>query len=76
MFNISLISFLRFSSFKTSLQHAFRENRAQSLGLSRIRDFVNTDTAVPYTQGEINAAIEKMTDANQVMLADGIVFLI
>lgn len=70
------ISDERFSSFKTSLQHAFRENRAQSLGLSRIRDFVNTDTAVPYTQGEINAAIEKMTDANQVMLADGIVFLI
>ncbi|KAJ8950687.1 hypothetical protein NQ318_012767 [Aromia moschata] len=66
----------RFSAFKSSLQRAFRENRAQSLSLIRIREFVNTDNSSPYTQGEINTAIERMTDDNQVMSADGIVFLI
>ncbi|CAH0552759.1 unnamed protein product [Brassicogethes aeneus] len=70
------ISFDRLSSFKSSLQKAFRENRTQSLSLAKVKDFVNTSSASPFSQGEISAAIEKMTEDNQVMMADGIVFLI
>ncbi|KAG5886368.1 hypothetical protein JTB14_034902 [Gonioctena quinquepunctata] len=70
------ISQERLSSFKSGLQRAFRDNRAQSLSLNRIREFVNVDNSSPFTQNEINAAILTMTDDNQVMLADGIVFLI
>jgi DNA replication licensing factor MCM3 len=66
----------RLTQFKTSLQRAFRDNRAQSLSLVRVRDSVNTDNVEPFTQGEIHAAIDQMTEENQVMMADGIVFLI
>ncbi|KAJ8985417.1 hypothetical protein NQ317_017046 [Molorchus minor] len=66
----------RLSTFKNSLHLAFRENRAQSLGLARIREFINANNSSPFTQGEIDAAVERMTDDNQVMLADGIVFLV
>jgi DNA replication licensing factor MCM3 len=66
----------RLTQFKTSLQRAFRDNRAQSLSLVRVRDSVNTDNVEPFTQGEIRAAIDQMTEENQVMMADGIVFLI
>ncbi|XP_057658860.1 zygotic DNA replication licensing factor mcm3 [Diorhabda carinulata] len=70
------ISDNRFSTFKNGLYKAFRENASQSLGLNTIKTFVNSNNPQPYTQGEIDAAIEKMTDDNQVMLADGIVFLV
>ncbi|XP_072385638.1 DNA replication licensing factor Mcm3 [Diabrotica undecimpunctata] len=70
------ISTDRLTTFKSSLQKAFRENRTQSLSLSRIREFINSDNPTPYTQNEISAAIERMTDDNQVMLSDGFVFLI
>lgn len=66
----------RLSLFKSGLQRTFRESRTQSLTLTRIRESVNSDNASPFTQGEINAAIERMTEDNQVMMADGIVFLI
>ncbi|KAF7268434.1 hypothetical protein GWI33_018443 [Rhynchophorus ferrugineus] len=66
----------RLSSFKTSLSKAFQENRTQALNLAKVREFVNQDNSNPYTQGEISAAIDRMSDDNQVMLADGIVFLI
>lgn len=66
----------RLTQFRSSLHRAFRDNRAQSLSLARIRDCVNCDNTAPFTQGEIQDAIHQMTEANQVMLADGIVFLI
>nr|CAH7744892.1 unnamed protein product [Callosobruchus chinensis] len=70
------ISGERLSTFKGSLYRAFRENRSQSLSIPRIRQLVNTDNATPYTQGEMTAAFNRMTDDNQVMVADGNVFLI
>uniref|UniRef100_A0A6P7FY64 DNA replication licensing factor MCM3 n=1 Tax=Diabrotica virgifera virgifera TaxID=50390 RepID=A0A6P7FY64_DIAVI len=70
------ISTDRLTTFKSSLQKAFRESRTQSLSLRRVREFINSDNPTPYTQNEISAAIERMTDDNQVMLADGFVFLI
>nr|XP_023017543.1 DNA replication licensing factor Mcm3 [Leptinotarsa decemlineata] len=70
------ISEERLLSFKTSLQRAFVENRSESLSLSRIRESVNMDSRSPFTQGEMNAAIQRMTDDNQVMLVDGVVFRI
>nr|CAI5845189.1 unnamed protein product [Callosobruchus analis] len=70
------ISGERLSTFKGSLYRAFRENRSQSLSIPRIRELVNTDNATPYTQGEMTAAFNRMTEDNQVMVADGNVFLI
>ncbi|CAH1956081.1 unnamed protein product [Acanthoscelides obtectus] len=70
------ISGERLSSFRSNLNRAFRESRTQSLSVNRIREFVNTDNASPYTNGEMTAALNRMTDDNQVMVADGNVFLI
>ncbi|XP_066245196.1 DNA replication licensing factor Mcm3 isoform X2 [Euwallacea similis] len=66
----------RLATFRTLLNRAFQENRTQALSLVRVEEFVNKENSTPYTQGEIKAAIEKMSEENQVMMADGILFII
>lgn len=67
----------RFKSFRTSLVKVFREERAQSLTLERVMEFANGEqSGEPFSQNEVSAAITQMTDANQIMVADGMVFLI
>jgi hypothetical protein len=67
----------RFKSFKASLVKVFREERAQSLTLERVVEFANAEQSdEPFSQNEVSAAITQMTDANQIMVADGMVFLI
>ncbi|XP_019876748.2 DNA replication licensing factor Mcm3 [Aethina tumida] len=70
------ISHDRLQIFKSSLHRAFKESRSQSLSLTKVREFVNQNNQAPFSQAEIGSAIDKMTDDNQVMMADGIVFLI
>lgn len=63
--------------FKKSLQKTFSEKRAHSLSIAQVCETINTEhNTQPFTQSEINAAIERMTDDNQIMFSDGIVFLI
>lgn len=62
--------------FKTLLNRLFTEQHAQSLPVERIREFVNSQQRTEFSDGEMKAAIEKMTDENQIMEADGQVFLI
>ncbi|KAK7867743.1 hypothetical protein R5R35_002247 [Gryllus longicercus] len=67
----------RFKTFKTSLAKAFREARAHSLPRTRVVEVANQDQpSEPYTDGEINKALEQLTDSNQVMVADDLVLLI
>ncbi len=70
----------RFEMFKKSLTGLFRESRAQSIAMSRLRQHLADVTAAAaapaFTRGEIGAAFERMTDANQIMVADDIIFLI
>lgn len=67
----------RFNAFKKTLTQLFREARAQSLPMTRFRDYLTEQhSGRPFNSGEIKAAFEKMTDANQVMVADDIIFLI
>ena len=71
------ISEERFNLFKKSLTQLFRESRAQSLPSSRFREYlVEKHSAQPFRAHEIRAAFERMTDANQIMVADDIIFLI
>lgn len=70
------ISDERLALFKNGLQRTFRDSRSQSLALPRVRDSINSNNPDPFSQGEINAALHRMTEDNQIMLADGIVFLI
>ncbi|XP_050677836.1 DNA replication licensing factor Mcm3 [Leptidea sinapis] len=67
----------RLTIFKSSLQQLYRDERANSLPLARITEYLNEKYAhEKFNSGEINAALNIMTKDNQVMLADDIVFLI
>lgn len=65
----------RLKVFRTLLHKLFQQQRAQSLPLLRVREFINRQQSQEFTTGEINAAISKMSDANQIMAADENIFL-
>lgn len=55
----------------------FQSEHAQSLELDRVTDYVNKKNAdAPFSREEMLSAIEKMTDENQIMLSDDVIFLI
>ncbi|XP_022222795.1 DNA replication licensing factor Mcm3 [Drosophila obscura] len=66
----------RLGTFKNGLQRLFREAREQSLPLGRITTAINENNAEPFASSEIEAAVHRMTEDNQIMVADDIVFLI
>lgn len=67
----------RLKIFKTSLFEVFKTERSQSVVLDKIREFVNKQHSdAPFAENELMAAINKMMDDNQIMLADNVVFLI
>ncbi|XP_043274150.1 DNA replication licensing factor Mcm3 [Venturia canescens] len=70
------ISAERFKVFRESLNKLFREQREQSLPMSKVREYINKQQSSEFTSGEITAAVNQMTDANHVMLADDQLFLI
>lgn len=67
----------RLTSFKATLTKLFKEERSQTVALGRLKEFFKTEhPAEPFTNDEVDAAIQKMTDANQIMVADDMLFLI
>lgn len=44
--------------------------------MSRLTESVNRDNEEPFSSTEIQAALSRMQDDNQVMVSEGIVFLI
>lgn len=66
----------RLKVFQHRVQAAFRKVREQSLPLVKLMEVVNEGADEPFSVGESRAAIVQMTDANKLMLADDIVFLI
>lgn len=67
----------RLNVFKNGLQKIFREARDSSLPVGRIVTYINQNSGdVAFSQGEIASALERMTNDNQIMVADDIVFLI
>lgn len=55
----------------------FRDDRSQSVTMDRVKEVMNTEHhAEPFDDGELLAAVDKMSDENQVMLADNTLFLI
>nr|XP_037277703.1 DNA replication licensing factor MCM3-like [Rhipicephalus microplus] len=71
------ISTQRMTKFRNLLGKLFKETHTQSQPVSNIIDFLAKEEKVePFTQEEIDVAIQRMMDDNQVMLSDEIVFLI
>lgn len=74
---IGTITEERFEAFKKTLTQLFRESRAQSIPMSRFCAYLEQQHATaPFRKAETNAAFARMTDANQIMIADDVIFLI
>ncbi|XP_040839462.1 DNA replication licensing factor MCM3 isoform X2 [Ochotona curzoniae] len=66
----------RLKAFKAALLDVFREAHAQSVGMNRLTESINKDKEEPFSSAEIESALSRMQDDNQVMVSEGIVFLI
>uniref|UniRef100_A0A4W5LPM6 MCM3-like winged helix domain-containing protein n=1 Tax=Hucho hucho TaxID=62062 RepID=A0A4W5LPM6_9TELE len=66
----------RLKEFKSSLLEVFRSAHAQSVGMNSLMESVNKDRDAPFTLTEVRAALARMQDDNQIMVADDIIFLI
>ncbi|XP_045577097.1 zygotic DNA replication licensing factor mcm3 isoform X3 [Salmo salar] len=66
----------RLKEFKSSLLEVFRSTQSQPVGMNSLMESVNKDSDAPFTPTEIRAALDRMQDDNQIMVADNIIFLI
>lgn len=66
----------RLKQFKTFLFMEFRKAHAQSLPLTQIKAAAIKDKETKFVSEEVDSALAKMQDENQVYMADGIVFLV
>ena len=67
----------RLDHFKKCVVKAFAREHSQSLPIETIMEVVNSDHPDhPFTTREAEVALDKMQDANQVMVSEQMVFLI
>ncbi|KAK3087981.1 hypothetical protein FSP39_013043 [Pinctada imbricata] len=66
----------RLKTFRTSLYNLFKAEHAQSVSLEKVKGHMKKQHGDDFSEDDIFAALEKMMEANQVMLADDVVFLI
>uniref|UniRef100_A0A4W6CDM9 DNA replication licensing factor MCM3 n=1 Tax=Lates calcarifer TaxID=8187 RepID=A0A4W6CDM9_LATCA len=62
--------------FKSSLFAVFQSAHAQSVKMKTLMDDINKERQNQFSEPEVRAALARMQDDNQVMLADDIIFLI
>uniref|UniRef100_A0A3Q3K0A7 DNA replication licensing factor MCM3 n=1 Tax=Monopterus albus TaxID=43700 RepID=A0A3Q3K0A7_MONAL len=72
----SVLVFTRIKEFKSSLFAVFQSAHAQSVSLNTLMDDINKERQNRFTENEVHAALARMQDDNQVMVADDIIFLI
>lgn len=73
----SIVFPCRMGKFRSLLGKLFKDTHTQSQPVSVIIDYLaKEEQNEPFTQEEIDIAIQRMMDDNQVMLSDEIVFLI
>ena len=59
------------------MSRLFTEGYTQTATMDRVREWMATkNSSDPFTEDEIEAGIQKLTDANKIMVSDGMVFLI
>lgn len=66
----------RLEIFKKSVSQAFASAQTDTISLQAMKAQVNENQPTPFTESEIRAAVKKMTEENQIMVADDSVFLI
>lgn len=65
----------RLKKFKLALYHAFKKEHSQSLPFDRMMDLIKESGEI-FDNNEAKQAIEKMSEDNQVMMANDTIFLI
>ncbi|KAM9779422.1 DNA replication licensing factor MCM3 [Syngnathus typhle] len=73
---VAELSTERLKEFKSSLLAVFQSAHAQSVKMQVLMDGINKERRVRFTEAEVRAALTRMQDDNQVMVADDIIFLI
>ena len=68
------INVVRLDQFKTALFGIFESTRQQNLHMNDVRKHIVTEKK--FSEGEMMAAIEKMSDDNKVMLSADVLYLI
>lgn len=76
MNDLSLPLSLRMAQFRSLVHKAFSDEHSQSLTVDRIESYVNAALSQNFTNAEITLALDQMQEANQVMVSEGMVFLI
>ena len=71
----SLIYF-RMEKFRSLVHQAFSEEHSQSLPVAHILQYINRGLTEAFSKEEVNMALDKMQEANQVMVSEEMVFLI
>ncbi|KAK2856545.1 hypothetical protein Q5P01_005280 [Channa striata] len=66
----------RLKEFKSSLFAVFQSAHAQSVKMKMLMSDINKERQNRFTEPEVRAALSRMQDDNQVMVADDIIFLI
>lgn len=66
----------RLKEFKSSLFAVFQSAHAQSVKMTTLMDDINKERQNQFSEAEVRAALTRMQDDNQVMVADDIIFLI
>ncbi|TKS75843.1 DNA replication licensing factor MCM3 [Collichthys lucidus] len=72
----SELSAERLKEFKSSLFAVFQSAHAQSVKMKTLMEDINKDRQNRFSEPDIRAALTRMQDDNQVMVADDIIFLI
>lgn len=64
-------------SFRHSVVKAFSDEHSQSMSVEHLSSLVNLDhRGNEFSSREVMSALDRMQDANQVMVSEGMVFLI
>ncbi|XP_030260595.1 DNA replication licensing factor MCM3 [Sparus aurata] len=66
----------RLKEFKSSLFAVFQAAHAQSVKMKSLMDDINKEREKRFSEPEVQSALRRMQDDNQVMVADDIIFLI
>lgn len=70
------VSLERLSKFRRKVCQAFIDHRQQMISVKKLAEMINTNNDEIFSQNEIDAALIQMADANQLMVAEGWVYLI
>ncbi|PKA54358.1 DNA replication licensing factor MCM3 like 1 [Apostasia shenzhenica] len=73
---IEEISVERIETFETILGQHVLANHLDQISISEVERLANRDSSASYTRREVELILERMEDANRVMIRDGIVRII